>query len=62
MTYPTISEMDEMEAAPPTIKAALEFIWAFTDWWEKLEAEELPGDPGALFEMEGAYERWRNLR
>jgi len=64
MTYPTIREMDEMEKAPPQTKAALEFMWAFTEWWEKLECdlEELPGELDTLMEMERAYGRWRNLR
>jgi|WetSurSiteA1Bulk_404760.scaffolds.fasta_scaffold04474_1 hypothetical protein len=64
MTYPTIREMDEMDKAQPQTKAALEFIWTFTEWWEKLECglEELPGDLDVLMAMEKAYERWRNLR
>lgn len=64
MTYPTISEMDTIAAAEPQTRAALEFVWAFTEWWEALqcELEELPGDLDTILEMERAYERWRNLR
>lgn len=64
MTYPTIREMDAIAAAEPQTRSALEFMWAFTEWWETLECavEELPGNLDVLMEMERAYERWRNLR
>lgn len=64
MTYPTAREMDEIQEAPPRIRAALEFMWVFTEWWHSLDVdiEDIPGDLDIIFEMERAYERWWNLR
>jgi hypothetical protein len=63
MTYPTISEMARMTELPRDIQAAVEFAWAFTQWWELLEKDdELPGDPDKLREMELAHQRWQHAR
>jgi hypothetical protein len=55
--------MDLIEHSDPYVRTVLEFIWAFTDWWESAEADELTEVDGERFaNMEQAYERWRNQR
>ena len=65
MTQPTLAELDRIKEADRYTEAALEFVWAFTEWWEATVEDEwgrmdVDTDHGKA--MERAYERWRNLR
>jgi len=65
MTQPTLAELERIKEADRYTEAALEFVWAFTEWWENT-AEDGNGkmyvDTELGDAMERAYERWANLR
>lgn len=65
MTQPTIAELKRIDEADAYTRAALEFIWAFTEWWERVE-EDVNGrvdiDTDRGHEMEAAYDHWANTR
>lgn len=54
-----------MEEASPRIRAALEFTWIFTEWWENLDMD--PEEDNVLwgdrwFQVEEAWDRWEKAR
>lgn len=62
---PTLRELDLMSTLDPYLRTALEFIWAFAEWWESEEMDELDisAVPGHKFDaMEQAFQRWLNQR
>ena len=65
MTQPTIAELNKIDKLDPKSRAAMEFVWAFTEWWEDT-AEDLQGKVAVNTDlglaMEQAYERWFKLR
>lgn len=65
MTQPTIEELDRIDAADRYTRTALEFVWAFTEWWENIQ-EDAHGnvslDSELAATMEQAYMQWRNTR
>ena len=65
MTQPTLDELARIKDADRYTEAALEFVWAFTEWWEGTEedhAGRMAVDTVLAKDMERAYERWRNTR
>jgi len=65
MTQPTITELNEMAEADPKTRAVLEFIWAFTEWWEGTAEDgngKMSVDNEVGLQMEQTYECWRKLR
>ena len=65
MTQPTVAELRRIQEADAYAEAALEFVWAFTDWWEVTDEDGdgmMSVDTARGRAMEQAYARWFSLR
>jgi len=65
MTQPTIADLDRIAEADAYTRAALEFVWAFTEWWENTEEDgngKMATDTELGQDMGEAYDRWLNIR